>query len=700
MKSLKLLVYADVNLNIMDGSSVWLVELLGLLASDPRVQLDFLHKAPDQGGPLNEQVRGIANINRIEKHPRPMQPEQVVDAIRELDNQNQYDRVLVRGNIALGQELIKYLPGRLAYYTLEPFQRMDELTRTEKAAIGQMLKATAFAIVQSERMRTSYSSEFNIPQEHIYILPPLIPPIVKNPSFRNRLNTLCYTGKFSEEWGTPGLVDAFKALKQKLPYAKLNIAGNKFHGDLGGRKDEIEQYFASDESINWVGVVSRQESIQLSRNSDIGFALRSGEIDNDNSQELSTKLFEYMSAGKPVILRPTKVHRDLLGEGYPLFANSSDEAADKCAEAMTNVALYDKAAKMAYSAYKRFAKTVNHKEIVERLLSHKKTTILFAGHDLKFLTDTINAYEQDEQFNVLIDQWSGHTKHEEAESLQKLEQADIIFCEWGLGNIRWYSQHKKPGQRLVVRLHLQENRRPDYLAEANREAIDRYIFIAPYRYEEFVEMHDLPRDRAKLVFNTVHVDKFNLPKTPEARYTLGFVGIVPWRKRFDKALELFDKLWHQDNRYTLRVKGKLPEDYPWMKTNPNFREELVQYKKLYREIESAPWRDKVHFDGHGNDMPEWYQNVGYLISTSDFEGSHQAVAEGMASGATPLLLPWPGAETVYPKSFVFLDTNEIATFVCSRSPLGDTQSATFYSLIHFDARSVLPRTKEVCESIA
>ncbi len=696
MKHLKLLVYGDVNLNIMDGSSVWLAELLRLLASDARVELDFLHKAPDQGGPLNEQVRAVPGINRIEKHPRPMKPEQVVEAIRSLDAEHHYDRVFVRGNIAMGKELIELLPGRLAYYTLEPFQRLGELTRQEKAEIGRMLNQTAFAVVQSERMRTSYSREFGIPEEHIYILPPLIPPIHKNPGFRNRLNSLCYTGKFSEEWGTPGLVDAFKQLKELLPYARLNIAGNKFHGDLGGRKEEIEGVFANDESVNWVGVVSRQESIQLSRDSDIGFALRSDLIDNDDSQELSTKLFEYMRAGKPVILRTTKVHRALMGKDYPLFAETPEQAAEKCAKAMTDVALYSQAARMSYDAYKRFARTVNHGEIVERLLQGTKSTILFAGHDLKFLTNTIDAYQEDDSFEVLIDQWQGHTRHAEADSLAKLEQADIIFCEWGLGNIRWYSHHKKPGQRLVVRIHLQENSLPQYLQEADRDKIDCYIFIAPYRYEEFVEMHDLPRERAKLVFNTVHVDKFNLPKLPEAQYSLGFVGIVPWRKRFDKALELFNKIWHKDNRYTLRVKGKHPEDFPWMKTNPSFREELALYDELYRKIEQAPWRENVHFDGHGNDMPEWFQKIGYLISTSDFEGSHQAVAEGMASGATPLMLPWAGAETVYPKEYVFSDVDEMMIFVLNNKP--DT-SHIDYAYRHFDHKSIVQQLRFHCEAL-
>lgn len=665
MKHLKLLVYGDVNLNIMDGSSVWLAELLRLLASDPRVELDFLHKAPDKGGPLNEQVRAIPGINRIEKHPRPMKPEQVVEAIRSLDAEHRYDRVFVRGNIAMGKELIKILPGRLAYYTLDPFQRLGELTGQEKAEIGEMLNQTAFAVVQSERMRTSYSREFGIPEEHLYILPPLIPPILRNPSFRNRLNSLCYTGKFSEEWGTPGLVDTFKRLKELLPYAKLNIAGNKFHGDLGGRKNDIEAFFANDESVNWVGDVSREESIQLSRNSDIGFALRSNLIDNDDSQELSTKLFEYMSAGKPVILRATKVHRALMGEDYPLFAETPEQAAEKCAKALTDMALYSQAARMSYDAYKRFAKTVNHGEIVERLLQGQKTTILFVGHDLKFISGIVESFQKDENYNVFIDQWQGHTQHDEQQSIENLEKADIIFCEWGLGNIRWYSKFKKPGQRLLVRVHRQEVQRLDYLCDSVEENIDSYIFIAPYRYEEFVEKVGIPRHKAKLIFNAVNTDLITDKDRSSDGYTLGLVGIVPWGKRLDRAVDILEQLWEKDKRYKLRVKGKRPEELPWM-LNEQHHEEMKKYDELFERIENSPWRDNVIFDPHGNDMPEWYKKIDYILSVSDYEGSHQAVAEGMAAGALPLILPWAGSDTVYPKEFHFTSEMELVDCLINR----------------------------------
>lgn len=693
MKSVKLLVYADVNLNVMDGSSVWLAELLRLLAEDSRVELDFLPKAPDQGGPLNDMVNGIPGIKKILGPSRPLRPEQVVETIYTLDSENHYDRVFVRGTISLGQELIEFLTGRLAYYSLEPFQRMTELSVQEKVDIGHLFNRTAFTVVQSKRMRASYSQEFCVPKDHIFVLPPLIPPIVTDPSFRNRLNTLCYTGKFSEDWGTVELLDTFQHLKSIVPYAKLNIAGNKFQGSFRGRRDEIDRLFSSGDGVNWVGVVSREESIQLSRASDIGFALRSSVIDNDNSQELSTKLFEYMSAAKPVILRPTRVHKELLGSNYPLYAETAVQAAEKCAEAFTNVELYSGAARMAYEAYKAFSESVDKKAIVDRLLQGQKTTILFAGHDLKFLADTIESYKEDEDYEVLIDNWENHTKHDNSISESCLQRADVVFCEWGLDNIRWYSERKREGQKLLVRMHLQENRRRQFLDKSKKDAIDNFIFIAPYRYEEFVEMHDLPRKKAKMVFNTVHVDRFNKPKLSEASFTLGFVGIVPWRKRFDKALDLFELVWKKDNRFRLRVKGKLPEDYPWMKVPPRDRE-LLDYEELYERISGSPWANNVYFDGHGDDMPHWFQNIGYLLSTSDFEGSHQAVAEAMASGAIPLMLPWQGAETVYPKEYVFSDLQEIADYILSgRSP----QDLSQYAKQHFDAEMIVRQIRSIID---
>ena len=82
-------------------------------------------------------------------------------------------------------------------------------------------------------------------------------------------------------------------------------------------------------------------------------------------------------------------------------------------------------------------------------------TILIAGHNLHFIKNLVELFEQ-EGHTVLIDLWQGHYKHDETQSLTKLSNADLIICEWALGNSVWYSNNVKEHQRLFIRFHRQE----------------------------------------------------------------------------------------------------------------------------------------------------------------------------------------------------------------------------------------------------
>ena len=62
--------------------------------------------------------------------------------------------------------------------------------------------------------------------------------------------------------------------------------------------------------------------------------------------------------------------------------------------------------------------------------------------------------------------------------------------------------------------------------------------------------------------------------------------------------------------------------------------------------------DGVVFDGFGGDVGAWLRKVGWVISTSDDESFHLAPAEGMASGAVPVVRDWPGADTIYDSHWI------------------------------------------------
>lgn len=123
--------------------------------------------------------------------------------------------------------------------------------------------------------------------------------------------------------------------------------------------------------------------------------------------------------------------------------------------------------------------------------------------------------------------------------------------------------------------------------------------------------------------------------------------MVPQSKRLDRALDILKELRKEDDGYILRIKGKRPEEYPWMANRP---EEMAWYENQYRRLEEDPLlKGAVIFDPHGNDMPEWYSGIDVILSVSDHESFHLAIAEGAAAGCTPISLPWEGADEIYPK---------------------------------------------------
>src|SRR5699024_7090776 len=138
-------------------------------------------------------------------------------------------------------------------------------------------------------------------------------------------------------------------------------------------------------------------------------------------------------------------------------------------------------------------------------------------------------------------------------------------------------------------------------------------------------------------------------KTKDSSLNLGILGILPARKRLDLAVDVFEKLWEKDNRYKLFVKGKLPQELPWLMGR---KKEKEYYDQLFNRINSAPWRKNIIFEKHGSDIADWFKKIGYLLSTSDYEGSHVAVSEAMASGTVPIIRNWKGAETIYPEEFI------------------------------------------------
>lgn len=303
-------------------------------------------------------------------------------------------------------------------------------------------------------------------------------------------------------------------------------------------------------------------------------------------------------------------------------------------------------------------------------------TILFAGHNFHFIESLADKFST-EGHRVIFDKWTGHDNHDLEESFAKLGQANIIICEWALGNSVWYSKHVNKYQKLYIRFHRQEIE-TEFPAKIHWGSVQKMIFVSSHFLTEAVSKFDIPQKKTMFIPNYVDTQKYTTMKGSGSRYNLGIIGIVPRMKRFDLALNLLKQLRQIEPRFNLRVKGKLPEDYPWMIKR---EEEMKWYEHQFSRInEDNDLSSAVHFDGWGDNVPEWLESINYILSVSDYEGTHQAVAEGAASGAVPMILYWQGAKATYPHVWCHDDLDSIAESILKLSSK-DTKGARYAKII-------------------
>lgn len=288
-------------------------------------------------------------------------------------------------------------------------------------------------------------------------------------------------------------------------------------------------------------------------------------------------------------------------------------------------------------------------------------TLLVAGHDLKFAAGIVGDL-QAAGWQVLTDEWDDHDEHDADQSERLLRQADVVWCEWALGNAAWYVPHVEPHQRLVVRFHSQELFTP-YLRDVDLSRVDRWIFVGEHIREAACVRYGLDRASTTVIPNAVDPALFDLPKDPEARFRLGLVGMVPSQKHLDRALDLLATVRTHDDRFRLVVKGKLPEEYPWIMRQEDQRQ---YFERQFERCNADPvLAGAVDFEGFGMDMTDFYGRIGVALSTSDFESFHLTLADGAASGAVPMSLAWPGVEDIYPREWVYDDVAAMAADLLS-----------------------------------
>ena len=659
----KILIYGDLDLNIIDGSSIWLVNLAKLLLEDKENYVDIL---------LKKRIRNHILVGEIEKRYRIrlLYVKDYIDHITEVDAGNivkvlktvnelrDYSCMIIRGTQVMESVASSELIEKVIPYLTDFCHDKDKMPDTQKIFLKDLYRKVQAYFVQTVAMKEYLKDVLGVDGDKFHVLYPVVFPgkkQIKQPK------TIVYAGKIAKDWNILELLDIMERLKTEDPEIRLHFIGNKVNRDLAEQKQEIFGRLRNADNIIFHGAQPHSETERITKSCCLGYSFRSRAVDHDRSLEVSVKLLEYCHGGVPVVLRKTKMHTAILGEDYPLFVESEEECIKKILTAFRDPEVWKKAEVCLSRSAEKFSVKHIYENVKKALRSYpmKNMRLLVSGHDLKFLKPIFPYFES--VFSLEVQELDEYMEFSSKEAAEYMKRADIIWCEWLLTAAQWYSNHVYPHQSLFIRAHRFEvSRKYGNNIDINR--ISKVITVSYYWFEEFTRRFRIPAEKCTVIDNFIDTKKYVKEKDPDSRFHLALIGALPKRKGLDRAVELLKLLKKKDPRYCLHVPGKRPEEFPntW-----NVPEEREYYEHVYRKIERDGLTDSVTFDGWV-EMTEFLRIIGYVLSLSDSkfpESFHVTPLEGMASGAVTAALRWEGIEYIYPEDVVMDTLEDIAEYI-------------------------------------
>ena len=245
--------------------------------------------------------------------------------------------------------------------------------------------------------------------------------------------------------------------------------------------------------------------------------------------------------------------------------------------------------------------------------------------------------------------------------------AETIFVEWGHRALVWASLVRGIEAPLVTRVHRYEAMTPMPLLTV-WSSVERAVFLTtPIRAVVEATAPALLRSPAQVsvVPNRLELARFRGEKLPEADRTLALIG---WNKVVKDpawALDVLAALRVTDDRWRLLLVGEQrPADS--LEASFDYHEELT------RRV--VKLRDAVEVTGFTRDVPGVLRRVGVILSTSRFEGTHEALLQGAASGSLPVVRNWPelrawgGPASIYPPEWVVDSPQAAAARILAATP--------------------------------
>ncbi len=673
------ILYADIDLNTVDGSAVWMSSMASILASGGKTIV--ISKNPIRRTTIVDNILHRENIliltpGNVDRSVTRLDMPRCIALIRNLDHiLPKLSKVVVRGLNAAVELISDRQFHRRAYpYLTDLYDHTHSgivIKTLARENVDMLARQSAALLVQTPRIEELLRQITDFPFEAIALPPPVPNDLIVRPRTKRTDQSVIrigYAGKIAPQWGIKHLFAWVETLREEGLQIEVTIIGDKIAGAATPEANKIFREEISDAferiGARRLGAMDRAAVAREMERMDFTWCWRPADFE-DHTLELSTKLVEGVAAGIPCITYPSQTNKECVGENYPFFARTLEDFRSILQSAVDKVPMslrqkiHDRHSINAIAA--RLAQNTPAPVTV------RNENICFAAYAPKFIHPYYSCLKA-EGASVTFDPWAWGDPESKTSTRRRMSEAGTIFCEWGLANAAWYSNNLAVGKRLIVRLHAQEVRGSAlrFGKAINSDRVDKFIFVTEWVRREAIRLFGWPEEKTCVIPNFVLEEEYSFATRGfDGIIRLGMVGIVPQQKRFDRAVDLAELLIRKGHEVELHIKGPRPETIPFMHSSKR-AEEMQYYTALDARIQCNPGlRDAVHFHDWGNDVARFYQDVDHILSASESESFHYALADGVASGCHPVIWNRPEAANTFSPDWVVPDTPSAADRILS-----------------------------------
>ncbi len=238
------LVYGDVDLNLLDGSAIWLQSVTQALAA-AGCAVTVVLKAPVRTDRLVAPLRSVEGVTIRSPHAEGTAPgeasltvPQAVAALAALDAAARFDLVVLRGRALVSAAARDgAFDGRLWSYLTDVPQAVPAVTPQAAEDLTVIAKASRYLLCQTEELRCFLEGSVAAACGKSVLFPPVLPPenLKRDPersvAAAGAPLKLVYTGKFAPRWNTLEMTRLPSLLASRGVGAQVHMVGDKIHDD-------------------------------------------------------------------------------------------------------------------------------------------------------------------------------------------------------------------------------------------------------------------------------------------------------------------------------------------------------------------------------------------------------------------------------------------------------------------------------------